>query len=88
MRLSSHPPIDVSTYKAHDADPSSQASSNPPMVGLRVSIMDEPVSSEVTAVFAEDVSGQETLQSAVPPTFAAVGNRSICLYLRWRDCRH
>ena len=86
--MSRHPPVDVSTYKAHDADPSSQASSNPSMVGLRVSIMDEPASSRITAVLAVDPSGQETLQSAVPPTFAKLGNRRICPYLWWREYRH
>ena len=74
LLVSSHPPVDIRTHKAHDTDLSSQAFSKHPMVGLYVSIMDEPTSSRVIGVSAEVASGQGALQSEMPRTFAGLEN--------------
>ncbi len=64
----------IRIHKAHDTDLSSQAFSRHPMVGLYVSVMDEPALSRVHGVSTEVASGQGALQSEMPPTFAELEN--------------
>ena len=44
------------------------------MVGLHVSVTDEPASSRLIAVSAAVASGQGSLQSALPTSFAQLEN--------------